>query len=489
MRGIPAAAAAPATGERPAALRERAAAGEPPESLRERAAAGERPAALREPAAAGEPPASLREPAAAAAERPAFAPLFALALTSAALAAALFLLVVLLIEGWRLSPGEAALVVTAMPLAALVAGRWARARHRLAPALPGSVLLAGGLAALGLLPGSGAPWTIAPQIAIGAGLGLALGALVGVMADAEGAVGRPAAWTIAARHAGIVLGLLILTPIFTADLEGAREPAERAGVSHLLDAPIALKPKIALARSLSAEVARAGGQELPDLDAGFAAVAVPAGDRAAVAALHDDLEDEIDRAATAAFSRAFLAAALLALLAAVAVAVAVLRERPRAAPASSNGNRLAPGATLSAGGGDLAPVASLNVALPAAIVISALLVAGYVALGGADYGPTPVADACAPRERPVDDKTQRAALATIDGAACALGRGREELLLALLDGDRPGGVSDDQLSAALRKGVDRAEDEGELGRFAAIALRLAIGAGGALGIVGLLVPD
>ncbi len=423
----------------------------------------------------------------AAGERPAVTPLVALALTSAALAAALFLLVVLLIEGWRLSPGEAALVVTAMPLAALVAGRWARARHRLAPALPGSVLLAGGLAALGLLPGSGAPWTIAPQFAIGAGLGLALGALVGVMADAEGAVGRPAAWTIAARHAGIVLGLLILTPIFTADLEAAREPAERAGVAHLLDAPIALKPKIALARSLSAEVSQASGQELPDLDAGFAAVAVPAGDRAAVAALHGDLEDEIDRAATAAFSRAFLAAALLALLAAAAVAIAVLRERPRAAPASSNGNRLAPGG--SAGGGDLTPVPSLNVALPAACVLATLLVAGYVALGGADYGPTPVADACEPRERPVDDKTQRAALATIDGAACALRRGREELLLALLDGDRPNGVSDDQLSAALLKGVDRAEDEGEVGKFAAIGLRLAIRAGGALGIIALLVPD
>lgn len=430
--------------------------------------------------------------------RPALAPLVALALTSAALAAALFLLVILLIEGWRLSPGEAALVVTAMPLAALVAGRWARAAHRLAPALPGTVLLAGGLAALGLLPGTGALWTIAPQLAIGAGLGLSLGALIGVLADAEGegAVGGPAAWTIAARHAGIVAGLLILTPIFTADLEGAREPAERAGVAHLLDAPVALKPKIALARSLAAEVADASGQELPDLDAGFAAVDVPAGDRPAVAALHADLDDEIDRAATSAFSRAFLAAALLALLAAGAVAVAVVRARPRPGPASSNGGGLAPGAagTLgpaarSLGDGRLAPVPSLNVALPAACAIATALVAAYVALGGSSYGPTPLADPCAPRERPVDDKTQRAALATIDGAACALGRGREELLLALLDGDRPNGVTDDQLTAALLKGIDRAEDEDELGGFAATGLRLAIRAGGALGIIGLLVPD
>ncbi|MEA2218616.1 MAG: hypothetical protein QOJ35_1242, partial [Solirubrobacteraceae bacterium] len=197
-------------------------------------------------------------PAPADAKRPSLAPLAALALVSAALAAALFLLVVLLIEGWRLLPGAAAVVVTAMPLAALVAGRWARDRHRLAPTLPGCVLLAGGLAALGLLPHAGAGWTIVPQLAIGAGLGLALGALVGVMVDAggDGAIGRPAAWTIAARHAGIVVGLLVLTPIFSADLDGVLEPAQRAGLARVLDAPIALQPKIALARALAEEVGK-----------------------------------------------------------------------------------------------------------------------------------------------------------------------------------------------------------------------------------------
>jgi MFS family permease len=432
-------------------------------------------------AAAGGPAiARASAPGAGAAARLAVAPLVALALVSAALAAALFLLVIMLIEGWRLSPGEAALVVTAMPIAALVAGRWARDRHRLAPALPGSVLLAGGLAALGLLPGSGAAWTIAPQLAIGAGLGLALGALIGVTVDAEddgAAIGRPAAWTIAARHAGIVVGLLVLTPIFTADLDGAREPAERAGIAHLLDAPISLKSKVALARSLAAEVAR-GDRALPDLDAGFAAVDVPAGDRAAAEALRADLADELDRAATAAFSRSFLAGALLALLAAGAVAIAVLRERtnpPAARAASGNGYHLAPAPTL-------------NVALPAACATATLLVAAYVALGGAGYGPRPVADPCAARARPAVDRTQRVTLATIDGTACALGRGREELLLALVDGDRPDGVSEDQLSAALVKGIDRAENEGELAKLAAIGLRLAVRVAGATGIISRLLP-
>lgn len=402
-------------------------------------------------------------------------PLVALTLVSAALSAALFLLVVMLIEGWRLSPGAAALVVTAMPVAALVAGRWAREQHRLAPALPGSVLLAGGLAALGLLPGTGAAWTIAPQMAIGAGLGLALGALIGVIVEAGGAgSSRAAAWTIAARHAGVVIGLLVLTPIFTADLEAARAPAERAGLAHVLDATIALKPKLALARSLSGVLQRSTAQ-LPDLGAAFAAVTVPAVDRAGTQRLRAQLDDDLDRSATSAFSRAFLVAALLALLAAAAVAVAVMRARPPTTATGSNGSRLH-------------PPPSLNVALPAACAVATLLVAAYVALGGAHYGPRPVADPCAQRARPAVDATQRVALATIDGAACALHTSRETMLLALLGDRRPAGATDAGFTSAILAGIDRAEREGQLGTLAAFALKLAVRASGALGVTGRLLP-
>ncbi|MGI8730317.1 MAG: MFS transporter [Solirubrobacteraceae bacterium] len=412
-------------------------------------------------------------------DRPAMPAIVALALVSAALAAALFLLVVMLIEGWRLSPGEAALVVTARPLAALLAGRWARDARRLEPALPGCVLLAGGLAALGLLPDAGAEWTIAPQLAIGAGLGLALGALIGVTVGAGGGVepSRPAAWTIAARHAGIVAGLLILTPIFTSDLAGAREPAERAGLAEVLDAPIALQPKIALARALDAELDDISDQRLPDLDGAFAVVDLPANDRAATDALRDELDDELDGAATSAFSRSFLAAALLALLAAGAVGIALARSRT-STPVSgaSNGNRLAP-----------AP--SLSVALPGSVVIATLLACGYLALGGSSYGPSAVADPCAQRARPDVERTQRAALATFDGAACTLGTSREALVLALLDGGRPPGVSEERLVEAIGDGIDRAEREGELSGAAATGLRLAVQAGGVLGIAGLLLGE
>ena len=118
-----------------------------------------------------------------------------------------------------------------------------------------------------------------------------------------------------------------------------------------------------------------------------------------------------------------------------------------------------------------------------------MLVASYVALGGADYGPTPAADPCRERARPAVERTQRATLAVIDGAACTLRSSREELLLALLDRRLPPGTSEDDLEAAVGDGIDRAEREGELGRFEAIGLRVALRIGGALGIAGRLLPE
>ena len=420
---------------------------------------------------AGAVPLAPPEGAGDAGRRPALVPLVALALASAALSAALFLLVIMLIEGWRHSPGEAALTVTVMPLAALGAGRWARGRPGLVPALAGCLLVAGGLAALGLLPSAGPVWTLVPQLAIGLGLGLALATLIGATVGAHGAVARPAAWTIAARHAGIVAGLLVLTPLFTADLDRIRAPGERAGLAHVLDAPLGLGDKLALARALQRQIDSSATQQLPDVDRAFAGLRGPE-----AAALRAQLDDELDRAATRAFRRSFLAAALIALLAAGAVALALAlgraRGRPRGEP-SSNGSPLASGSPLA-------------VAVPAAAVAATLLVGAYALLGGGDYGPPPVRDPCAARARPQVDRTQRVALAALDGAACRLGMSREELVRDLLQGRLPPGVSEGELTTALGDGIDRAQREGALGSFAATALRLALKAGGALGLVGRL---
>lgn len=427
-------------------------------------------------------------------DRPALPPLVALALASAALSAALFLLVIMLIEGWRHSAGEAALTVTVMPIAALVAGRWARVRGGLVPALGGSVLVAGGLAALGLLPSAHAAWTLVPQLAIGLGLGLALATLIGATVGDAGveagpatpaALARPAGWTICARHMGIVVGLLVLTPIFTADLQRIRPPAERAGLARVLDTPLALAPKIELARALNRQIDLAGKQELPDLDRGFAGLDVPASSRPTVVRLRAGLDDELDRGATKAFSRSFLAAALIALLAAGAIAFAARRDpgRPRGEP-GSNGSSLdfRPPSRPSA-------EAPLAVALPAATAAAALLVAAYVLLGGGGYGPTPLADPCVPRERPAVDRTQLVALAALDGTACRLDSSREQLVRSLLDGKLPEGVSDERLTDALGAGISRAQSEGSLSPVAAAGLRAGLRTGGPLGIIGQLLGN
>lgn len=437
-------------------------------------------------------PATAAEPASAPGARPSLVALTALALVSAALAAALFLLVLLLIEGWRHSPSEAALTVTVMPIAALLAGRWARAHeHGLGGALAGCVLIAGGLAALGLLPGASPAWTLAPQLAIGAGLGLALAALIGaVIGDAARNPAEPASWTIAARHAGIVAGLLILTPIFTADLDATRLPAERAGVARLLDAPLSLGTKIDLARTLGPVIERADG--LPDLSRGFDAVDVPASERAALARLQTDLDDQIDRAGTDAFGRSFLAAALLALLAAGAVGVALAASGRRSAPGATAsharaGPLLAHDDVAESNGSRLNPGAPLRIGAAAAVTAATVLVAGYVALGGGEYGPSAVANPCAPRARSSElGGAQHAALATLDGTACKLRTSREALLLTLLGGRLPAGVDQARLSDALRAGVDRARDEKALSALEAAGLRLAINTRGPAAIIGLL---
>src|SRR6185437_1511958 len=92
----------------------------------------------------------------AAPDRPYIRANIALALLSAALTAALFLLVLLLVDGWGRSPALVAVAVTAVPAAALASGpilRAARAGTR-SEAVAGAVLIAGGLAGLALLPGA-----------------------------------------------------------------------------------------------------------------------------------------------------------------------------------------------------------------------------------------------------------------------------------------------------------------------------------------------
>ena len=259
--------------------------------------------------------------------RPDVRPNLTLALLSAALTAALFLLVLLLVEGWSRSPGVAALTVSVVPIAAVAAGPLARLLKPTdeVEAAVGCFLIAGGLAGLALLPSAHLAWTIAPQALVGLGLGLTVDRLTAKAVQMRLPRAEHAGWTIGARHVGVVIGLAILTPVFTADLQEAQEPAQEAITSLVLDAPLRPEDKIAVAEALGSALSQQQGQ-VPDLGPAFAALDVPAEERRAVAALERDLEDQLERAATRAFRDSFLLGAGFALVA-LLVVIAPRRRR------------------------------------------------------------------------------------------------------------------------------------------------------------------
>jgi hypothetical protein len=102
---------------------------------------------------------------------------------------------------------------------------------------------------------------------------------------------------------------------------------------------------------------------------------------------------------------------------------------------------------------------------------SALLVAVYLALGGASYAPASAADACAPRDwsepRGVAEVGEQIVLSALDGAACRIGVSREDIVLAFEDRDsleafgREHGVTEAELERLARTGLERAITDAE----------------------------
>ena len=131
------------------------------------------------------------------------------ALVSGAIAAALFLTVLLLISGWGIEPLAAALVVSVMPLSALAAPASA-ARRASARPWPARSSSRRARRRSRSCPTASVAWTILPQLAVGIGMGLALAALAGeLLPDRDG---HESARLLTMRHAGIALALLILAP-------------------------------------------------------------------------------------------------------------------------------------------------------------------------------------------------------------------------------------------------------------------------------------
>ncbi|MDQ2622440.1 MAG: MFS transporter [Actinomycetota bacterium] len=243
----------------------------------------------------------------------------ALGLVSAAIAATLFLVVLLLIEGWRLTPIEAAAVVTVLPTAALFGSRIGRSIESVRlRASSGAILLGGGLAALGLLPDANVLYVIPPQVLAGLGLSLVLSALTEAALHGRSAASVHGGWTIAARHAGVVIGLMILTPIFTHQLDAQKDDAVEAGVAIVLESSIDPTDKLDLGARIMEQI-DSQGDRVPDIEPAFDPLPDDPEERGAYEQVLAALEDQLDRAATHAFSSSFLLSALFALLALIPI--------------------------------------------------------------------------------------------------------------------------------------------------------------------------
>jgi hypothetical protein len=110
-------------------------------------------------------------------------------------------------------------------------------------------------------------------------------------------------------------------------------------------------------------------------------------------------------------------------------------------------------------------------AMAVATGAAAALVVFYLALGGASYAPAEVADPCASRDWREPDGFQEVAeqivLSALDGAACEVGVSREEMVLAFESRDslerfaEEHDISEEELEALLRSGLERAIDDAE----------------------------
>jgi MFS family permease len=246
----------------------------------------------------------------------------ALAMVSAAIAAALFLLVLLLIEGWRLSPIGAAIVVSVMPLAALLGARLGPAvGSERARAAAGAILVAGGLGGLALLPHAEVVLTVPPQILVGVGLALVLSALTETALAGRAPQAIHGGWTISARHAGVAIGLIVLTPLFTADLAQQRHDALDASTAVVLDSRVEPLLKLQLAQRIEERLEGERGK-VPTLGPAFEPLPDDPAARADVILLREELQDQLDRAATHAFSPSFGLGALIGLLALIPIGLA-----------------------------------------------------------------------------------------------------------------------------------------------------------------------
>jgi MFS family permease len=323
----------------------------------------------------------------------------ALGLASAALVGLLFLVVVELIDVWRLTPLAAAGVVSVLPISTILTQ--ALARRVGSARTTGAILLAAGLVGMGFLPAHNVLWVIAAIAIAGVGLGLLLPGLTQRVLSDAGPSAAGAAHTVWIRHAGLVAGILLLTPLLTTDLRSAAQNAKLRGISVALDAPVSIGTKARLALDVAPTLAQTPRKQLPDFESTLRPQQDPALTR-----IGRELDQVVEATMTRGFRRSYLLAALLGLLA--LVPLAALR-------------------------GHRSPLRAPRAAL-IALAIAAAFVGAELARGAEAYGAQPrlqpacTENATAPTPG-ADGQAQRLALEGLDFIACRLHANREQLLL------------------------------------------------------------
>ncbi len=259
----------------------------------------------------------------------------ALLLLSAGLIGALFMVVIELINAWLITPIGAAAIVTTIPLATALAERLLRRRQPVALGAAGSVLLAAGLVVLALISHRELGLVVLALALCGAGLGLGFPGLTTAALLGRGSATARAAVTVAARDAGLVLGLLVLTPVFVSELNTTTASATAQAAGVVIVSPLPTSMKLQLGSALQSAAASAPQSRPPDVAPAFAQVnaqATPA-QRVQLAALRVQLQTIIERAATHAFKRPLLYAAVFALLVLPVLGGALWLRRSRRRPA------------------------------------------------------------------------------------------------------------------------------------------------------------
>ncbi len=353
---------------------------------------------------------------------PALAANAALALLSAALVALLFLAVVLLIDVWGLRPAAAAAVVSAVPVGTLVAQLAGRRLAARPAGAAGILLVVAGLLGLALLPSRSLALAALALALAGAGIGLAAGRLTEVALGAGGA-----SFASFLRHAGLVVGLVVLTPLLTADLSRGADLTRLRVTSVVLDAPLGATEKINLAIKLAPALTDPSSHGLPDFTRQLRH------ERQQVARLGRHLDGVVKDGVARAFRSSFLVAALFALAALLPLAFALGGLKKQSDTVS-----------LTPAPAPRKRFRASNTVLLASGVALAALAGGELAGGALAYGERPrILPPCADRKTAQPPGfVQQVVLDAIDELACQLGESREQLVI---DATKEGSNAADEL--------------------------------------------